>query len=115
MTENCNLDQAKEEVLSITEFLNAHDDRDEVTLGRSESADFVLQWDHLSDKHVKFMVAGPEKENLYIEDLNGGKGTTKIDNETLPAGKSMKLEPGQIVKLGDECTFVVERNILAHA
>jgi len=127
VTENCNLDQPGEQELSISALIEAHGGRDYVTLGSSDAADIVLQWEQVGGEHVKLIVSGDNMEKLYIEDMDSDKGTT-IDSQSLPPGTVCELVPGQVVKLGstkthdddeknidDAYTFVVERNVVAHA
>lgn len=119
-TKDCNVDQVEDLEINITELLaNAGGkkgvDDEYVTIGSNpETADFVLQWEHIDDQHARFMITGADKDILMIENLSSHNGT-QIDEKVLDGGQRVQLVPGQVLRLGDTFVCTVERNVFAHA
>lgn len=83
--------------------------------GDANEADIVLDVDTISGVHAKLRVAGPERERLYLTDLDSANGTS-VDGKDLAKKTEVELVPGAVVSLaGGDIQLTVMRNILVHA
>lgn len=72
--------------------------RNEITIGRSQACDMVLNQPSLSHFHVK--VYRISDDEYIVEDMNTSNGTyiTSIEKQLLP-GEKVKIQKGVIIKL----------------
>lgn len=68
----------------------------------------------ISGVHAVFELSGPEKEHLYIVDLDSDNGTY-IDDVLIAPMTKIELHPGQKLSIAMTAEFEVQRNISAHA
>lgn len=66
------------------------------TLGRSESADIVIDDSTVSSRHARLLFDG---ENVLIEDMGSTNGT-KVNKEKLEPDEQRKLNEGDVVTIG---------------
>ena len=72
--------------------------KNEITIGRSQACDMVLNQPSLSRFHVK--VCRISDDEYIVEDMNASNGTyiTSIEKQLLP-GEKVKIQKGVIIKL----------------
>lgn len=77
-------------------------DKNEITVGRTEHNDLVLDRPEVSSTHAKLHIGpngGDTPAALYITDLGSSNGTT-LENNSLQPDKEMAIRPNQRIVIG---------------